>query len=149
MKTKRWREGCGRPCGYRRRVFCMLMWAGVRTSLCRLLCGGAAAESRTSLERPCRVSKPRACLKARAVWRSPQLGSSWIKDGSEVSIWKAMCTEEPHTCLLQLIQTSRCFLRRKQLATHFVMSESNKLFQLQPGVGTYVRLFSGLSATLI
>lgn len=91
-ENKRWREGCGRPCGYGRRVFRMLIRASsvaLRVGFC---CGGAAAESRTSLERPCWVSKPGAGLKARTVWRSPQLGSSWIKDGSEVSIWKATNT---------------------------------------------------------
>lgn len=73
--------------------------------------GGAGVESRAPQERPCWASKPGARLKARPVWRSPWLGSSWIKDGREVSVWKAISAGRPHTSTLK---TNRCSMRQER-----------------------------------
>lgn len=96
-------------------VCCMLMWEGFYATECMWKCafgwGGAGVESRAPQERPCWASKPGARLKARPVWRSPWLGSSWIKDRREVSVWKAISAGRPHTSTLK---TNRCSMRQER-----------------------------------
>lgn len=72
----------GPPDTLQRCVRRMRMRAGLNAPPCDYVRGREVECTAPPLERPCWAPRPRARLKARPVWRSPRLGSSWIKDGS-------------------------------------------------------------------
>lgn len=72
----------GPPDTLQRCVRRMRMRAGLNAPPCDYVRGREVECTAPPLERPCWAPRPGARLKARPVWRSPRLGSSWIKDGS-------------------------------------------------------------------
>lgn len=83
-KNKRWRDQYERPSGYPAKVCAPHAYEGrgLNSPPCDYVRGREVECTAPPLERPCRAPRPGARLKARPVWRSPRLGSSWIKDGS-------------------------------------------------------------------